>query len=402
MMKKLISLLLLSLLSFSIIAGGVAISTKSMYTSSQVPLQATKVLIEPQNGTATVGASYTITVKVANVTNLYGFDIQIRWGTAVLKYISHTVFVGQTGGVLNPPTYINVDEVNEASGPFSVPGAVEGTTYWISSICLGGAVPFNGTGIVFTMTFEVIREGECDIYFTKVALSNFSADPIPTVKEDGYFYQTGLVQVPVADFTFFPDPAVQTKSTTFDASVSYDPDAGGDISLYIWNFGDGTRVNSTSPIIYHNFTTIPYGGYYSVELTVLDDQGGGSQSKPEHAQVYIVHPRPVAQFTVWPEDRIAVVDKVVTFNASESYDPDPGGGIVEYRWDFGDSNLTDTPNPIITHRFQTPDSAGYTVQLIVLDDSDGLESNPLTQQVVVVQRRDIEVVSVTASPDEVR
>lgn len=406
MMKKLLTVFLLSILSVGIIMGGIATSTPSYSKTSEAPLAATRVYIEPQNGTANIGEQYTITVKIGNpnVTNLYALDIQIRWGTAVLRYNSHTTYVGQPGGVLNLPVFPNIDEVNETS-TFSKEGAVPGTTYWTSYLCIGSAIPFNGTGIVFTMTFDVLSDGECDIYFTKIALTNRLAAQIPFVQEDGYFYQTGLDQVPVADFTFFPDPAVANKTTTFDASSSYDPDTGGGISLYIWNFNDGTPItNTTSPTTTHNFTTVtPIGGYYPVDLTVLDDQGGGSQSKPKIVGVAVVHPRPVAQFTVWPEDRVAVVDKAVIFNASESYDPDPGGNITEYRWNFGDFNLTNTPSPIIIHKFNATSSGGYSVTLKVVDDSDGLESLQTEPQlVIVVQRRDIEVISVAASPAEVR
>ena len=401
MMRKLSTILLLLMLSISTSIGGVATSTRDYAKTAEAPL-ATRVYIDPPNGTANVGEQYTITVKIANVTNLFGLDIQIRWGTAVLRYNSHTTYVGQPGGVLNQPIYTNIDEVNEATGPFSIAGATPGTTYWLATICLGSAVPFNGSGTVFTMTFDVLRAGECDIYFTNAALSDKPAAPIPAILENGYFYQSGLGQVPVADFTFFPDPAVQTKSTAFDASASADPDAGGDIALYLWNFKDGTLENTTSPTIAHTFATIPFAGYHNVELTVLDDQGEGSQSKPRIIQVTIVHQRPVARFSVWPADLIAVVDKPVAFNASESYDPDPGGNITEYRWDFGDGNLANTSSPIITHNFTTLSPAGRSVTLRVVDDSDGLASNAALHTVVVVQRRDIEVTNVVASPTEVK
>jgi hypothetical protein len=394
-----LALVVLLLLITSVMNGGV-FSTESAPRTSDSPRAPTKVYIDPPNGTGNVGEQHTVAVKIVNVTNLMGFDIQVRWGTAVLKYNSHTTYVGQPGGVLNPPLYTNIDEVNETT-TFSKTGAVPGTTYWISCLCVAG-IPFNGTGIVFTMTFDVVREGECDIYFTKIALANSSAVPIPFVEEDGYFYQTGLEHVPVADFTFFPDPAVANKTTAFDASSSCDPDAGGGISLYIWNFKDGTIENTTSPTINHSFATIPYYTYHNVELTVLDDQGGGSQSKPKLVVVRVVHPRPVAQFTVWPEDRVAVVDQVVIFDASESYDPDPGGNITEYRWNFGDGNLTNTASPVITHTFNAPKSSGYLVRLKVVDDSDGLESiqTEEPQFVIVVQRRDIEVVGVAAFPSK--
>jgi hypothetical protein len=404
-MKKLLSLLLLSLLSFSIIAGSIVYSTENNHTASETSLQTPRVFIDPQNGTANVGEQYTIAVKVADVTNLYGFVIQIRWGTAVLRYVSHDPMAGETGGVLNSPYFAAKDVVDETA---SIELSTPGTTYWYAALSMGGAVPFSGNGTFFTMTFQVLRDGECDIYFTMTQLSDPSspAQPIAHTTEDAYFYRPGLVDVPAADFTFTPDPAVANKTTTFDASGSSDAD-GGTVALYIWNFKDGTIVNTTSPSITHTFTTIPLPArYHDVELTVLDDQGGGSQSKAVVQQVYIVHPRPVALFAVWPEDRIAVVNKTVTLNASESYDPDPGGTIVQYRWDFGDGNLTDTSNPVITHVFQTTNDAGFTVKLVVLDDSDGLESIEIpeqsTQLIRVVQRRDIEVADVTTSSATVR
>lgn len=318
MMKQLLlKVLLISLLSVNVIAGGVSISTNNP-KQSEAPLQTPEVYIDPQNGTATVGSLYNITVKISDVTNLYAFDIQMRWGTAVLKYHSRTLAVGLPGGVLINPTFQLKNVVNETA---SIAGAAVGTTYWIAYLSYAGAPAFNGTGTVFNMTFDVLRDGECDIYFTKTALSDKLAQPIVHETEDGYFYRAGLGQVPIADFTFFPDPAVKTKTTMFDASSSHDQD-GGNIARYIWNFRDGTITNTTNPTINHTFASIPAARYYDVELTVLDDQGGGSQSKPMNKQVNVVEPNPVAEFTVWPDDQITVVNKATIFNASDSHDPD--------------------------------------------------------------------------------
>lgn len=63
-------------------------------------------------------------------------------------------------------------------------------------------------------------------------------------------------------------------------------------------------------------------------------------------------------------------NEIVTFDASESYDPD--GYIVSYEWDFGDSNITTTSDPIITHTYTT--FGDYTVILTVTDD-DNLTAN---------------------------
>lgn len=398
MIKQLMKVFLLALLSLNIIASGVIISIEGI-DEKNVPLTDTKVYIEPQNGTANVGDFYTISVKIANVTNLYGFDIQLRWGTAVLKYVNHTVTTPvetYPNGILHSVVFPIKDEVDETA---SIPGAADGTTCWIAYLSIPPAPSFNGTGTVVNMTFQVLRNGECDIYFTKVDLSTRGATSIPHILEDGYFYRSGLGKVPVADFTFWPNPAVANKTTQFDASASYDQDLSGNIALYIWNFGDGTIENTTSPTITHTYTSLPTAGYYLVELTVLDDQGGGSQSKPKHLLVTVVHPRPVAVFNVWPEDLVAVVNKFVVCNASASYDPDPGGNITDYEWVFGDGNTTTTSSPIITHKYVAVGT--YSINLTVKDDSDGLWSKRASEIIEVVERRDIEVTSVTAAPSEV-
>ena len=56
--------------------------------------------------------------------------------------------------------------------------------------------------------------------------------------------------------------------------------------------------------------------------------------------------------------------ETVVFNASAST-PD-GGNIIEYEWNFGDGNITQTSNPIITHIYLN--FGNYTVRLKVTDD----------------------------------
>jgi hypothetical protein len=83
---------------------------------------------------------------------------------------------------------------------------------------------------------------------------------------------------------------------------------------------------------------------------------------------------PVAEFSFTEP---VEVNKTVTFNASASYGyrndagtlvPDPTY-IKEYRWDFGDGNITTTTNPIIYHTYSNPGK--YIVNLTVVD-YDGL------------------------------
>ena len=76
---------------------------------------------------------------------------------------------------------------------------------------------------------------------------------------------------------------------------------------------------------------------------------------------------PIASFTYSPQN--PGVNEAIIFNASNSIDP--CGLITNYEWDFGDANITDTTEEIITHSYS---SAGdYNVALTVTDD-DGAKN----------------------------
>ena len=81
---------------------------------------------------------------------------------------------------------------------------------------------------------------------------------------------------------------------------------------------------------------------------------------------------PVASFNYSP--RNPVVNQTITFNASSSYDPD--GSITNYEWDFGDGNITNTTEAIITHYYSQ--AGNYTVNLTVTDDEGATNSTNKT------------------------
>jgi hypothetical protein len=66
-----------------------------------------------------------------------------------------------------------------------------------------------------------------------------------------------------------------SQPTTFDASESTDREgaAGGGISEYRWNFGDGTTETTTTPTVDHVYNA---EGAVAVQLVVVDRQGGVS------------------------------------------------------------------------------------------------------------------------------
>jgi glucose/arabinose dehydrogenase len=89
------------------------------------------------------------------------------------------------------------------------------------------------------------------------------------------------------------------------------------------------------------------------------------------------HRPPVAAFTAAVPAGDAPAE--VAFDAGASSDPD--GGVLSYRWDFGDgSPPVVSAGPAVTHLYR--DAGSYAAELRVTD-ATGLESSPVTREVAV-------------------
>ncbi len=103
------------------------------------------------------------------------------------------------------------------------------------------------------------------------------------------------------------------------------------------------------------------GGYYEGSI-YLSSNGGDAEVRVEvkiNGDTPIYY-RPVASFSYSPAN--VVINQVITFDASSSYDSD--GDITEYRWDFGDGNST--IGKMVSYSYSS--SGIYTVTLTVTDD----------------------------------
>ncbi|MFQ5838746.1 MAG: PKD domain-containing protein [Thermoplasmata archaeon] len=157
---------------------------------------------------------------------------------------------------------------------------------------------------------------------------------------------------PFADFSWSPMMPKVGESVAFtDESDSYDG-----IVSWSWDFGDGGTSTDSNPVHVYEAE-----GTYVVSLSV-SEADGDIDSRSYTIEVVSVVP-PVASFTFDPPEPI--IGETVTFDASDSYDPD--GTIVSFVWDFGDG--TTGSGSTTTHSYDV--AATYTVTLTVTDD-DGL------------------------------
>jgi PKD repeat protein len=87
--------------------------------------------------------------------------------------------------------------------------------------------------------------------------------------------------------------------------------------------------------------------------------------------------QPTALFTV--STNSPNVEEAITFDASDSSDPD--GSIQSYEWDFDGDGTTDVTRtaPLVTHTYTNPGT--YAVTLTVIDDDGATDSTTTTVEV---------------------
>jgi PKD repeat protein len=151
-----------------------------------------------------------------------------------------------------------------------------------------------------------------------------------------------VVQAPLVDFAAIPTSGIAPLTVQFSNRTS------GQVTSYLWEFGDSARSTQTNPIY-----TYRTAGTYTVKLTATGPGGQNSETKSGLINVTaapVIAP-PAVDFAANPTSGTAPL--TVTFTNRTT------GQATGYLWEFGDSNTSATASPIYTYR-----TAGtYTVKL---------------------------------------
>jgi len=150
---------------------------------------------------------------------------------------------------------------------------------------------------------------------------------------------------PTADFTASP------TSGTAPLTVSFSDRSTGDISSWLWDFGDGATSTQQNPT--HTYTDY---GIHTVSLTVTGP--GGNDTKTAAVTVETPPPQPdppVADFVASPTSGTAPL--AVSFSDRST------GDVTSWEWDFDGDGVVDSTqqNPAFTYT----DAGAYTVTLRV-------------------------------------
>ncbi|MFK8039256.1 MAG: PKD domain-containing protein [Crocinitomicaceae bacterium] len=147
--------------------------------------------------------------------------------------------------------------------------------------------------------------------------------------------------VPISKFT--------ANDTCIGLPVSFNNQSSillGDISNYLWDFGNTITSSANSPI-----TSFDSNASYSVELITISDSGCTDTSNLS----INIYPNPTASFS----QLTSCLE--TTFNNTSSVSP---GTIVSSNWNFGDNMTSNTISP--THKYDI--SGNYLTNLSVVSN----------------------------------
>lgn len=144
MTKSVCSRIMLILLLFSFLSGFLLVRSGTVQASPEAVVE-----VLPSSNSAQVGQTFTVNVTIVDVQNLYGVEATVNWNSSILQLANFDIRFGEADGVLyNPFSPINSSQEGKLS---------------VASTSVPPALPFNGSGNIVRITFNVTNSGNSSI-----------------------------------------------------------------------------------------------------------------------------------------------------------------------------------------------------------------------------------------------
>lgn len=164
-------------------------------------------------------------------------------------------------------------------------------------------------------------------FFARVDAGQKSQNNASDITDNGSYTLVGnascfctVDQPPVAEVTATPTSGFAPLTVTFDASGSFDPDAGDAVASYTFTFADGTPpVTQSNPMIMHTYTQASGPSGYFATVTVGDQKCG------------------LASLNVASQNIEVMPGATATTVTTVSADAGPGG--VTVKWQTADAQI---------------------------------------------------------------
>jgi gliding motility-associated-like protein len=208
-----------------------------------------------------------------------------------------------------------------------------------------GSFVFSGKGVTSSGSFDPNQAGTGDHIIQYVYTAS------NTGCRDSATQTITVWPLPLADFSIGNLLCEKNKTTVSSSSLAN----AGQINQFIWDYGDGTKPDSsTAAVTEHVFTK---WGSYAISLKVKNSNGCYSEVKTRSVEI---KPLPFVSFSL-PKVCLPEAKALFTNNSSIA---DGTDNFMTYRWDFDDPlNKTASVNRDGDHvYFQT---GSYNVKLVI-------------------------------------
>jgi pseudomonalisin len=173
-----------------------------------------------------------------------------------------------------------------------------------------------------------------------------------------------------------PTSGTSPLSVSLSAAASHPPLNGGQLGQYTFNFGDGSSpATQSGPTVNHTYSS---AGSYAATVTVSDSGGGTGTSPGVTISVTAPTQPPTAGLSATPTSGKEPLK--VSFNASGSNDPNSGGSITQYSFNFGDGTAPVTQSAATASHTYTA-VATHVASVTVTDKEGGTASASVSVKV---------------------
>ncbi|PJA01876.1 hypothetical protein COX74_00350, partial [bacterium (Candidatus Gribaldobacteria) CG_4_10_14_0_2_um_filter_41_16] len=206
---------------------------------------------------------------------------------AILEISTTTLFFSASQGTDNPASQsITIKNSGQTEMAWNI--STMANWDWVLLATTSGTLLANTTtSVEISVDLSRLDPGN---YQATTTITAAEAENSPQDIQINLVFAESPNQLPNADFTYSPSENLLVgNEIAFDASSSIDD---GEITDFLWDFGDGSVATSHSPFISRIFNT---AGQFQILLTVQDDRG--ATSSPISATLTIV---------VRPESRLLI------------------------------------------------------------------------------------------------
>lgn len=153
---------------------GLVVLLAVLVLATSVSAKAAPTTVVVDNYVVTVGQEFTVPVRIANVANLYGYDVRVPHDTAMLEgvRVDH-------GNFLNQPWFV----VRNGFWTWNGDGC-GGYCAWYALTSLNPALPVSGNGVLVYVTYRALAPGVVSLT-PWVELATIDGELIPVTVRGG-------------------------------------------------------------------------------------------------------------------------------------------------------------------------------------------------------------------------